>query len=160
MKYLKYLTRQYSPDIATIYLATKIVADKANSALYSVFNEELSRAREGLATSEYSFHSNCRSYIILFVPGWVYKSEPESGADFARPRGTITKYQLENALVEIPETGTIEENAHFIASEIVRVSQLDKKVVLVSASSGGASTALALGKLLEPCQLRAVKGWV
>jgi len=159
-EYLKYLTQRFSPDFATIYLATKLLEDKASMALYGMFNRELSNARAGIKSGEYRLHPNSRAYCFLVVPGWVYKSKPESGADLARPRGIITQHGLENHLIQIEETGTIEENAVYIAEEIVRFSKVNKKIILVSASTGGPSAHLALGKLLEHSHLSKVKSWI
>jgi hypothetical protein len=159
-EYLKYLTQRFSPDFATIYLATKLLEDKASMSLYEMFNRELANARAGIKSGRYRLHPNSCSYNYLIVPGWVYKSKPESGADLAKPRGIISQHGLENHLIQIEETGTIEENAIHIAEEIVRFSQLDKKIILVSASTGGPSAHLALGRLLERSQLSKVKAWV
>jgi len=158
--YLKYLSQRFSPDFAALYLAKKILEDSANMSIYRTFEEELARARIDVKTGEYRLDPAFRSYIILFVPGWVYKSEPESGADFAKPRAIITRYGVENHLIQIEETGTIEENADYIAEELIRVNRMEREIILVSASSGGASASLALGKLLGPSDLKNVKAWV
>jgi hypothetical protein len=159
-EYLKDITRRFSPDFATLYLAKRLLENKANTHLNRMFHQELSSARAGMSTGEFRFHPNSRNYVLLFVPGWVYKSKPESGADLAKPRRVITERGLENRLIQIAETGTIEENADYIAKEIVQFSQLNKKIILVSASTGGPSACLALCNLLKAYHLKKVKAWV
>src|SRR5262245_65153216 len=83
--YLKYLSQRFSPDFAALYLAKKILEDSANMSIYRTFEEELARARIDAKTGEYRLDPAFRSYIILCVPGLVYKSESESWADFAKP---------------------------------------------------------------------------
>jgi hypothetical protein len=40
------------------------------------------------------------SYVVLVVPGWVYKSHPETGADFSKPREVLAQLGLDVHLIE------------------------------------------------------------
>jgi hypothetical protein len=159
-EYLKYLSSQFSTDFATLYLARYLLGDPANQVFHRLFDNELrgvrARADSGAQTSRLS----SESYTFLFVPGWVYESVTETGANFARPRQMLTALGIDNELIPIAECGTIEDNAEFIATELSHPRHRDKNIILVSASSGGSSTATALGRLLAPRELGHVKAWV
>lgn len=159
-EYLKNLSRETSVDFATLYLAKSILKIETNYSFHLKFKKELAKLKTGIETGERHVHADSDSYIFLFVPGWVYKSEPENGADFAEPRKILTQHGIENYLIEIEETGTMEENAAYVAKEIIRYNHLNKNLILVSASSGGPAVMQAIGELLSPSQLKNVKAWV
>jgi len=159
-EFLKDLSDETSVDFAALYLAKNILEAKTNRRFYLEFKEELLETNTGIKTGEQHLHPNSNSYVFLFVPGWVYESEPENGADFAKSRKILTQHGLENYLIKIDETGTIEENAAYISKEIVGHSQSNRNLILVSASSGGPAVIQAIGDLLTPSQLVKVKAWV
>src|SRR5262245_53758572 len=49
-------------------------------------------------------------YLFVFVPGWLYRTNPESGADFARPRRVLAAHGYAVQFAEIDENGTVEAN--------------------------------------------------
>lgn len=100
------------------------------------------------------------SYLIAFVPGYAYKRNPTTGADFARQRRVMNRAGFNTLLIETDEIGTVEENASILAGEVTRLGKKYKKVILVSSSKGGPEVALAIGKLMLPDQLRNVKAWI
>jgi hypothetical protein len=159
-EYLKNLSHETSVDFATLYLGKSILELEANRNFHSAFQNELSKLKTEMDTGERHLPDNSDSYIFLFVPGWVYKSEPGNGADFANPRKILTQQSLENHLIEIDETGTIEENAAYVATELIRYNHSNKNLILVSASSGGPAVLQAIGELLSPAQLKKVRAWV
>jgi hypothetical protein len=159
-EYLKYLSKEFSVDFATIYLAKIILEDKCNKHIQCLFNKEFKKVKLSIKKGDFQLLPISSSYILLFVPSLFYKSQPENGGDFAEPRKVITKIGLENHLIEIEETGTIEENAVLIAKEIISYSHLNKKLILVSASKSGPEVALALDKLLDSQQTHWVKAWL
>ena len=159
-EYLKSLSHETSVDFATLYLAKSILEIEANRGFHLEFQNELSKLKTEIETGERHLHANSDSYVFLFVPGWVYKSEPGNGADFANPRKILTQQGLDNYLIEIDETGTMEENAVYVAKEIIRYNHSNKNLILVSASSGGPAVIQAIGELLSPSQLRNVRAWV
>ena len=55
---------------------------------------------------------------MWFVPGWFYRSNPETGADFHRQRALFTRLGIAHRLVPLVENGTIETNAAIIADEL------------------------------------------
>jgi hypothetical protein len=159
-EYLKTLSQETSVDFAALYLAKRILEIEANRGVHLEFKKELAKLKNIIATGDRHLPADSDSYIFLFVPGWVYKSEAGNGADFAKPRKILTQQGLENYLVEIKETGTMEENAAYVAKEIIRYGHFDKNLILVSASSGGPAVIQAIGELLSPAQLKNVRAWV
>jgi hypothetical protein len=85
------------------------------------------------------------SYTLVFVPGWNYlTARDQSGADFRHPREMFTRYGVYNLLTPLDEHGSVEENARTVAETLDRVGAA-RPVILISASSGGAAVAQALG---------------
>ncbi|MFQ5938132.1 MAG: hypothetical protein ACE5LB_17150, partial [Acidiferrobacterales bacterium] len=89
-----------------------------------------------------------------------YKTDPTTGADFARQRRLLNRAGFETVLVETDEQDSVERNAKIVAREIVRLSGEDRPIVLISASKGGPEVALALGRGLPPHQSRRVVAWI
>jgi hypothetical protein len=83
-----------------------------------------------------------------------------TGADFAKPRELVSRFGLENHLVELPPTGSVERNATVLASEIARRSRSGKKIILASASSAGPAVQLVLGEMLSEREQESVKAWL
>jgi hypothetical protein len=100
------------------------------------------------------------TFIILFAPGWRYKTHPETGADFARPRQVLTEMGFETYLIESNDDSSVESNAEIIAREIVRYGKLGKNIMLASSSKAGAEVAAALGERLDAHESRCVRLWV
>ena len=99
-------------------------------------------------------------FRFLFVPGFHYRTDPSSGADFAGPRTYLRNCGFDTQLVEVEEDGTIEQNASFIAEAVRKESSEGKRLIVVSTSIGGPETAVALGKLLPVDDLRPVAAWI
>ncbi|NIT56665.1 MAG: hypothetical protein GWN00_10655, partial [Aliifodinibius sp.] len=160
-EFLKHLSDRFSVDYAALYLAKRILENKANRRIQAVYKRELESMRtefkKGLSSSD-KYDS---AYVFLFVPGWDYvESGPNTGADFARPREILTELGIENYLIEFEANGSVERSARIVADEINHDRYRDRKIILVSASSGGPTAALALGSLLTLQQTSGVKAWL
>jgi hypothetical protein len=145
---------EYSVDFAALFFARRLLVDECNAALNRSFTTYLnSRASPDAGI--------VASYLVLFVPGWDYAENGAiTGADFARPRVLATQFGLENYLVELPPTGSVEQNAAFLANEIVKRGASGKKLIVVGASSAGPAIHLTLGRLLNAGQRQLVKAWL
>jgi len=87
-----------------------------------------------------------QEYLVLIVPGWGYQTNAdETGSDLAAPRAIITSLGFENHLVPIENTSSVEGGASILVATVSKHLQSGKKIILVSASSGGPIVALALG---------------
>src|SRR5216110_2717182 len=99
-------------------------------------------------------------YTVLFAPSWLYRSHPETGADFAHQRLLLDRLGLANRLIVTGESASIEDNAAAIAAALRAARPEDGGLILVSASKSGAEAALALSRLLAPEETARVVAWV
>ena len=151
---LKKISQAFSVDFAALFLADRLLNNDCNKDL----NQHFERYVKNKATVDSTAAS---SYQVLFVPGWDYvKNGHESGADFAKPRELATKFGLENYLVPLPSTGSVEEGADVLAAEIVRHSRSRKKIIIVGSSAAGPVVQLALGERLDEKERSSIKAWL
>jgi hypothetical protein len=158
---LQLLAQTHSTDFATLILWQSIVRDPSNRWPQKVFTEEFSRLKTNTGRDAARFLSAQHDYLIVFAPGWFYKSQPESGADFAKPRQVLTNVGARTRLLETEENGTVERNADLIAEQLIRFGRDAKKLIVVSASKAGPEVAFALTKLQQDTSaVHHVKAWV
>ncbi|MBI3778865.1 MAG: hypothetical protein HY274_08145 [Gammaproteobacteria bacterium] len=154
---LAQITRETSADVATLYLAGQLLGrNKTLQNRYNAIFQTLTRTRPettGLLPRDDRF-------VVLFVPGWFYKSDTTTGADFARPREILGGYGIREHLIEIEENGTIEENAQTVLAAIQRWSSEYNLIILVSASKAGPEVAWALTELARSGASHRVVAWV
>ena len=155
---LKDLSDAFSTDFATLVFVSALYSEPRNRRLQAAFHETVG-SLEKSSMSEYA-NSGVQSYLIVFVPGYGYVRNPETGADFARQRALMADMGFKTTLIETNELGLVEENAEIIAEAIQRLSGQDKDLILVSASKGGPEVALALGRLLTESESTHVKAWI
>jgi hypothetical protein len=99
-------------------------------------------------------------YLFVFVPGWLYRLNPASGADLARPRAVLDGIGVATRLVPLDENGTVEANGAALAAAIAGLASDGRRLVLVSTSKGGPETHLALDTLGRSDGARHVAAWV
>jgi hypothetical protein len=156
---LRRLSDQFSPDFSALYFVNRVNQNPSSRKAQQAFRSHLAALRNmGVGAGSQSDKSS--SYLIVFVPGYAYKKDTTTGADFARQRSLMGQAGFETLLVETDELATVEKNAAFIAHEVKRLSKEHEKMILVSASKGGSEAALALGKLLTSEQSEKVKAWI
>lgn len=157
---LKEITEQFSPDFATLYFVSRIYQDPVNRRAQQAFYSHLAAIRTKGEEEMSRVARRFQSYLIVFVPGYGYKQNPATGADFARQRRIMNRAGFQTRLIETEEVGTVEKNASILAGEVPRLGERYGNVILVSTSKGGPEVALAIGKLMTPDQLNAVKAWI
>ncbi|MBI3815360.1 MAG: hypothetical protein HY279_12975 [Nitrospinae bacterium] len=157
---LKSIAESHSTDLAALALWQSMLRDSGNRRAQSMFLHEFSRLKEHLRETPDRFTPDKSGYLIVFVPGWFYKSQPENGADFAKPRQSLTDAGVRTALLEIEENGTVEHNGDLIAKHLARLSRGEQKIIVVSASKAGPEVALALSELQRTNTNHNVKAWV
>lgn len=151
---LRAISQEFSVDLAALFFAHRLLADECNATLNQAFATHLN-------TDVTIAAGIVSSYVVLFVPGWDYAANGHAtGADFARPRELASEFGLENHLVELPPTGSVEQNANVLASMIAKHNASGKKLILAAASSAGPAVHLALGELLGDSERRSVKAWL
>lgn len=140
-----------SLDIKTIEIIKKV---------YNLNVEINKKYRNAFITKNDLIKKKSRKYTVLFVPGFLYKSDITTGADFKKQRELFQKLEIKNKLINIKENGLIAENAKFISDYIKNINNQDDNLILVSASKGSLETALALGRYLDEEALKKVKAWI
>jgi hypothetical protein len=153
------IAAEFSSDVAAMYLADQLMAMERNrefiDLLQAQFNHLRSLSAEGRKPPPLP-----ESYLLLFVPGWHYKTYPEYGAGFTRPRRILTEMGLIHEMMEIDENGTIDANAELIAERIREYSRTQKNIILVSASKSGPEVASAIGGVLSPAETECITAWI
>lgn len=105
-------------------------------------------------------HRRGGKYVILFVPGWDYASNGHAtGADLKEPRRLASEAGFENHLVELPPTGSVDENARVVKAAIAAHAGSGKRILLAGASSAGPAIHLALSESAD-AELEAVAAWL
>jgi len=157
---LRELTQEFSPDLATLYFVSRVYQDPINRKAQDAFHAHVATLRAKGPKEVFRIAKRFAPYLIAFVPGYAYKRDPTTGADFAQQRRLMTEAGFKNVLIETDELATVEKNAGIIASEILRLKEEHRRIILVSTSKGGTEVALAIGKLLPPERLEGVKAWI
>ena len=156
--YVLSLTKDYSPDVATLVLIQCLARTSAVQKSQSVFLAELAALqREGSVQQLVAFELLAQEYLVLFVPGWSYQSNGHlTGADLRIPRQIVSEAGFENYLVPISESGSVSQSAAILSTEIAQHKH--KNIIIVSASSAGPAVALALGA--KGAQFDHVAAWL
>ncbi len=158
--HVKTLSREYSVDTLALYFALRLLEKPENRQIQALFEQQLAlldSPRSPLHTLDESLEQR---YRVIFVPGWLYRSKPWTGADFAGPRAILDRMDIDNHFIELLDNGTIEANAEIIANALLPLLEDGKPTIIISGSKGGPETAIALGQLLTAQQLRPVQAWI
>jgi hypothetical protein len=154
------LTQEFSPDFATLYFVSRVYQDPRNRKAQDAFRAYVATLRAEGGKEVLRIAKRFAPYLIAFVPGYAYKKDPTTGADFAQQRRLMSAAGFKNVLIETDELATVDRNARIVASEILRLSEGHRRIILVSTSKGGTEVALAIGELLPPERLEGVKAWI
>jgi hypothetical protein len=147
------IAADFSVDVAAAYCAWRLLQDPRNRELQQRFEAELDAVRSG------AVRPVPEPPRILMAPGWLWRTQPETGADFARPRAVLRGMGLSSTLLETAESGTIEDNAAIIARGLAQHAQ-DADAILVSASKAGPEVGWALTRLEAAGTAHRVGAWV
>lgn len=154
------VARRQSTDLATLMLWQSLLREPKNRQARTVYLEELARLKTTAQRAPTSFVAPASGHLIVFVPGWFYRSQPENGADFAAARRVLAGAGLRTVLLEVEENGTIERNGARIAAQLVTLSRTERNMILVSASKAAPEVAIALSGLRNTAASRSVTAWV
>jgi hypothetical protein len=159
---LRQLSARTSVDVAGLYAAQCLM--ESNRGIGVEFDRALNRFRmlaRPVSASSSGLLDEAMDFAVVVVPGWDYlESGPVTGADFARQLRQFTDLGIANYRVPIDPHGGVEENAAVIRSEIARIGEIHRDIVLVSASSGSPAAALALGDRSTHGEVEHVRAWL
>lgn len=151
---LSQLAKETSVDFSAIYFARRVNLIDSNSG-WTEYQKYVSSFRKSLPVNGVLE----KNVTVMFVPGWFYHSNPETGADFAKQRALLDKIGIKNKLIPTKDNGTVQENAVIVADEIRSISS-DHKIILVSASKGGPEVHETFGRILSTKEKQKVVAWI
>jgi hypothetical protein len=151
--------RRLSVDFAALYMADRILRAPENHVFRAAYDQTYQWVRKTLPHGVILLPAAAAAYEVIFVPGFLYKRFPITGADLAAPREALKKIGLSHSFVETVEDGVIEVNAEIIMSAIRARARSGRRMILVSVSKSGPEVALALTRLV-PEESAAVAAWV
>ena len=150
---LRKISHDFSVDFASLFLVHQLLKDECNRQINADFQRLLS--------SKTAQRVDTAPYMVLFMPGWDYADiGTVTGADFAQPRKLVTALGMENHLVGLPPTGSVEDNAKVLSEAIALHARTGKHILIAGASSSGPAIHLALGEKVSKDNLKSVKAWL
>ncbi|MFN2386743.1 MAG: hypothetical protein ABR576_10745 [Thermoanaerobaculia bacterium] len=155
---LREIARKESADLAALLFVEGLRENAANRRAQESYLAHLEKLRRDPRRDW--LVSAARGFEVLFAPGWFYRSDPESGADFRAQRELLDRLGIENALVETGENDSVESNAEQLAAALRGRRGSGRPVILISTSKSGPEVALALGDRLRPQEIAHVRAWV
>ena len=156
---LKRLSEDFSMDFAALYFFDRIARTPVNRSFRSAFEDTLVYTRNAVSQGRLRLPVAAADYEWMFVPTYLYKRYPITGADYAAPRAALQRVGLTCDFVETDEDGAIETNAERRGRCYRARSQSGHRLIVVSASKSGPELALALTRL-GPAETRHVAAWV
>jgi hypothetical protein len=153
-------SRQYSTDLATLVLARQLVNQAQKHPLDTLFRQELAAVLNAQRSGDLNSMVADPDFLILFVPGWLYKSDLSTGADFAQFRAHLSSHGARVALIETGENRSVEANAKLIEAQILHHAVSKQQLIVVSGSKGGPEVALALSNLRDLPEVQQVRAWL
>lgn len=157
------LAGKFSRDLAALHLIKRLSEIPENSRIQVSYWREIEVLRALTGSNGANLESckiEAKKPLFLFVPGWLYRTNSKTGADFARQRRLLTALGFETQLIATEENGSIEANAEIVADHIRRAGQDAGPVILISTSKAGPEAAHALGHLLTSEESTPVKAWI
>jgi hypothetical protein len=158
--HVRTLSREYSVDTLALYFALRLLEQPRNQQMQALFAQQLALLEQARPPSHLVSNELEQRYRVVFVPGWLYRSKPWTGADFAAPRAILDRQGIENHFIELLDNGTIEDNASLVARALMPLLEDGKPIIIISGSKGSPEVALALGQLLAPEQIKPVRAWI
>lgn len=157
LEQLKVISRNWSVDLAALFLAHRLLNDPVNRAVKTKFDDVFQQIKlKGISRTALPGSK----YVFVFVPGWFYASNPESGADFAKQRQALEQAGVQNRLLAVRENGTVEENAEIILEQLKSWNTENTRIILISVSKAGAEVASALSQLFRSDLTSPVAAWI
>ena len=151
------ITKMHSMDIASYFFLQFHYNKAQNKLAYQTYLRHLHNIEQQVSMEDFTA---LQAYYIAFVPGFGYKEDTTTGADFARQRALLSEKKIPHQLIEIDEWGLAEDNAKFVANSLRKINAQHQNIIIVSASKGGLETCIALGKYLKPKEVSNVKHWI
>lgn len=139
------VSRTHSPDTATALLIRCLAEIPEIARAQALFLQSVAAAHTDLHALVQGLQPRREDYLLLFVPGWGYRENgAATGADLRRPRDIMGALGFDHQLVPLADNGGVEQNAEILADALRDAFAAGKRVILISASSGGPTVAASL----------------
>ena len=155
---LQILAKTGSTDFASIIYARELLNESTNS-FWQNHSLEISQLIHSAATKE-KIKTLFSQHHALLIPGWNWETRHDTGADLDFQKKALASFGLTSSLVRTDEHGSVEKNADIIVQAIHQAKSLEKSIILVSVSKGGADSAYAIGKLIDIESTPHLVGWL
>ena len=156
---LKRLSDDFSIDFAALYLLDRIARTPVNRSFRSAYEDALVYTRKTVSEGRVRLRAAAADYEWLFVPTYLYKRYPITGADFAGPQRPYDGRGLPAILSKPTRTAPL-RRIRISWSPLFRShSHSGHRLIVVSASKSGPEVALALTKL-GSAGTRHIAAWV
>ena len=153
---LSEITQIYSMDVATLFFLKKIYEQEENRLIQDFYLTAIDTL--SLENNKYDL-TFLQDYFIAFVPGFRYEYI-DNGGDFLQQRILLDSAGIEYEMINIEGIGRVNRNAEIIADRLQELSKIHSNIIVISVSKGGMETAIALGELIQPQNLSAIKAWI
>lgn len=157
---LREWSETYSVDFAALVLARQLEQRARADGFVAHWRMQIADMRRTDADGRLASVAVPQDVVYLFVPGWMYLSDPGSGADFAATRRLLARHGGRVEVAPVLDNGSVEANAALLAAHLRQLAGRGERVVLVSGSKGGPEAALALASLHEKREGGHVLAWV
>lgn len=157
---LRQWSEAYSVDFAALVLARQLERRAGSDRFVTLWRAQIADMRSADASGRFASIGVPDDVVYLFVPGWMYLSDPTSGADFATTRRVLARHGGRVELARLLDNGTVETNAALLVEHVRQLAVRGERVVLVSGSKGGPEAALALTSMRGQAEARHVVAWI
>ncbi|GBF49693.1 hypothetical protein LPTSP4_12090 [Leptospira ryugenii] len=99
-----------------------------------------------------------KKIVLAMVPGMFYKDNPAVGADGKKIRDIALELGIQEEIVAVDQTGTIQENAKFICEYVKNKTDVNG-IIFASVSKGSADIKKAIQLCGKESYFEKVKGW-
>jgi hypothetical protein len=159
-KTMECLSRSVSTDFATIDFVARLYDRPANKRAQDRFHDIVERLGASRPRGAVAPPQAYRGHLIAFIPGYGYKKDRTTGADFAVQRAILDATGFRTVLIETEELGSVEGNAAIVADRLDRLAEREDRIIVVSASKGSLEVAHALGAGVTNHTVSRVKAWI
>lgn len=156
-KELVKITNTYNIDLASYYFLQLHYNQPINKKAFQSYQFYFDALKQNKPIGELE---ELKKYFVAFVPGFAWKEDTTTGADFARQRSLLNSMGIAHCLLETDEWGLADDNAKFIASKLEDLNKKHPSLILVSASKGGLESSIALGKHVDHSKINHLKNWI
>ena len=150
------ITQKYSMDVASLFFVEKIYGQEKNRRLQDYYLSTTEGFSNGQTERCLLFLQN---YFIVFVPGFRYR-HIHNGGNFYDQRLMLDSAGIPYEMIDIEETGLVEDNAELIVNRLQELNQIHNNIIIISVSKGGLETAIALEKLSNSQNLSSTIAWI